>query len=187
MASMRSAVLLLDPGRSQSVRAAMYAREFFDVRQVQSHIRTETKLREECCQADWLLNFLSAPHVPLEVSEKFKGAINFHPAPPEYPGVGSASMALYDRRTTHGVTAHLMDDRFDHGMILRVRRFPIDPSWGYQSLFNQALEECLGLFIDVCSDIAAGRPLRKYQGGWDRAAITRKEFEAHPSFSAIAP
>ena len=182
---MKSAVLLVDPERAQTAAAVLYAAEFFDLRQVQYHTRNEKRLKSECCRADWLLNFLSAPYVPLEVSEKFKGAINFHPGPPEYPGVGSASLAIYDKRSTHGVTAHVMDDKYDHGEILRVRRFPIDPTWGYKKLFEQSLEHTLGLFIEVCGDIAAGVPLRKYHGDWAGKAVTRKEFEAHPSFVAV--
>ena len=182
---MNSAVLLLDPDRSQSKQALLFVKEFFDVRQVQEHSRTEKRLRQECFQAKYLLNFLSAPYVPRSEMEKFKYAINFHPAPPEYPGVGSASLALYDKRLTHGVTAHVMDEQFDHGEILRVRRFAIDPAWGYQLLFERALDETLALFREMCRDIAADRPLKKYDGGWGGKAVTRRQFEAHPSFQVV--
>lgn len=182
---MKSAVLLLDSDRAQSIPATQYAREFFEVAQVQWHARDVTRLREVCPPADYLLNFLSAPFVPEEERAKFKIAINFHPAPPEYPGVGSASRALYDKRTSHGVTAHVMDEQYDHGMVLRVRRFPIDPSWGYEALFDRALRESLCLFVEMCSDLAGGVPLRKEFGGWTGEPFSRKEFEQHPSFGAV--
>jgi methionyl-tRNA formyltransferase len=155
------------------------------VRQVQWHKRADRALRKPCREADVLLNFLSAPLVARDDLDKFGQAINFHPAPPEYPGVGSASLALYDRRTTHGVTAHLMTPRYDDGLILRVRRFPIYPDQGYESVFDRALDECLALFREVVQAIASGEPLRTTDAQWSRRPYTRKEFESHPSFASV--
>lgn len=186
MAEVNSVTLLLDPDRRQSVPAANYAREFFDVKQVQWHKRDSHTLREPCERANYLFNFLSAPFVPLAERMKFEAAINFHPAPPEYPGVGSASRALYDRRMWHGVTAHLMDDQYDHGLILRVRRFPIHVSWGYQDLFEYSLEQSLSLFVDMCRQLSQRREELSYSGDhWSGKAMTRAQFEKHPSFMKI--
>ncbi len=178
-----SAVILVDPARRQSIPAVTYAREFLDVRQVQVHARTTRKLRERCVRADYLLNFLSAPFVEPIERQKFKAAINFHPAPPEYPGVGSASLALYDRRTTHGVTAHLMTNHYDSGTILRVRRFPIVS--GYRALFDRSLDETLILFKALVWDIAEGNPLRQSIEQWARGPYTRAEFEQHPAYMEV--
>jgi len=179
-------VLLTDPDRPQAIPAANYAREFFEVRQVQWHLRSEKRLREICAPADYLLNFLSAPYVPSWERSKYRMAINFHPAPPEYPGVGSASRALYDGRTEHGVTAHLMDDQYDHGLILRTRRFPIEKGWGYRQLFDRALDESLLLFVDICRLLSSSilAPLRHVE--WSGPAMTRRQFSAHPSFVEVA-
>src|SRR5688572_4134316 len=184
---MKTAVLLIDPARAQSEAAVTVAREFFEVRQVQRHHRTEKRLWEPLVSAGYLLNFLSAPYVPKKDLDKFWETINFHPGPPQYPGVGAASLALYDRRKTFGVTAHRMNQQYDSGTILRVRTFDIDPSWGYRTLWDRALKECLALFIDVCSVIASDGQLRTYWGGWSRQAMTRPEFESHPAFERIAP
>ena len=173
-------MLLLDPDRKQSAAALAVAEEFLDVRQVQWHKRDDTRLREACPPADVLLNFLSAPKVT--DLGKFRLAINFHPAPPEYPGVGSATLALYDKRTEHGVTAHLMTPKYDDGIILRVRRFPITTTHP-RELFARALDESLVLFREVVLAIAKGEPLRTTNEEWTRKAYTRREFEGHPSFT----
>ncbi len=178
-----SAVILVDPTRRQSIPAITYAREFLDVRQVQLHVRTDRRLKEPCVPADYLLNFLSAPFVESFQRQNYRVAINFHPAPPEYPGVGSASLALYDRRTTHGVTAHLMTNDYDSGTILRVRRFPIVS--GYRALFERSLDEALELFKELVWDIAEGHPLRQSIEQWSRGPYTRAEFEQHPAYMEV--
>lgn len=164
-------------------RAEEFASRCLSLVQVQRHARDAKVLRDRLVPADVLLNFLSAPKVPSGEREKFGEAINFHPAPPEYPGVGSASLAIYDQRTEHGVTAHLMEDQFDTGLILAVRRFPIQQR-GYVALWNRSLDECLKLFQDVVRDVSRGVvPVSEER--WARRAYTRKEFEKHPSFVAV--
>lgn len=181
---MTSCVLLLGMYEGVCDRAEQHARETFDVRLVLRHSRSERKLRGPLPTADLLLNFLSAPYVPRDELAKFTMAINFHPAPPEYPGVGSASLALYDHRVTHGVTAHLMNERYDAGQILRVRRFPIPHGSTYASLFTRSLEECLQLFIEVTDRVARGMDI-ECDERWARAPYSRREFEAHPAFREI--
>jgi len=182
---LKTAVLLVDAGRAQSAAAVLIASEFFSLRQVQRHTRSDKKLREPCEKAAVLLNFLSAPYVPQQELDKFWLAVNFHPAPPAYPGVGAASLALYDMCKTYGVTAHRMTDKYDAGQILRVRSFSIDNSWGYKALWDRALRESLAMFIDMCQAIAEEQPLQTYYGGWSGPAMTRKQFERHPSFVEV--
>ena len=77
----------------------------------------ETKKQE----VDYLFNFMSPKKVPKSVLENIKKyAINFHPACPKYPGVGSASYAIYNQDKNYGVTAHLMTENFDEGKIFMV-------------------------------------------------------------------
>lgn len=179
-----SAVLLLGDYEPIVSRAELIAREHLDVRQVLHHTRAGRTLIDEPVAADWLINFLSAPRVPAAVLARYT-ALNIHPAPPEYPGVGSASLALYDGRKDHGVTLHLMDAEIDHGSILSVRRFPIDPRWGYGDLWDRSLSESLGLFQQTVRAIAMGEPLRASGDQWARTPVTRKQFEQHPSFASI--
>ena len=53
------------------------------------------------------------------------GAINFHPGPPEYRGIGCVNYALYDNSKNYGATAHLIDEKIDHGKIINTKMFTI--------------------------------------------------------------
>lgn len=85
-------------------------------------------------------------------------AINFHPAPPEYPGSGCINFALYDNAQEYGVTAHLMNEKIDNGRILEVRRFPIGKLDDLESLLSRTHRELTNLcldfinYIDTCDE-----------------------------------
>lgn len=127
---------------------------------------------------DYLFNFLSPVIVPKKILERIRrSAINFHPAPPEWPGVGSASYALYEGEKTFGVTAHIMEEKVDRGRIIRVQRFPIRKNDFCDTLFNRALAKTLQLFTFVLNDLATKNTLPTSRIQWKRRARTRAEFE----------
>ena len=75
---------------------------------------------------DLIISFRNLYILPKILLEKPKiGAINFHPAPPEYPGSGGINFALYENKKTFGITVHLMSEKVDSGEILDVLYFPI--------------------------------------------------------------
>ena len=48
------------------------------------------------------------------------GFINYHPGPlPQYPGPQETTIAVTDAQTLWGVTAHYMDEIFDHGPVIQ--------------------------------------------------------------------
>ena len=51
------------------------------------------------------------------------GAINFHPGPPKYRGVGCINLAILDGEKNYGTTAHLINQKIDNGKILNVKYF----------------------------------------------------------------
>lgn len=183
VATVKSCVLLLSTDPIVD-RAEKHARSLFAMRSVLRHTRSERRLARPLPPADLLLNFLSAPYVPPTELAKFGTAVNFHPAPPEYPGVGSASLALYDGRKYHGVTAHIMTERYDAGPIIRVQRFLIPQPCTYARLFELSLAESLLLFFDVTAGLARGAAFQCDEQ-WARRAYTRSEFEAHPAFHEV--
>jgi|7_EtaG_2_1085326.scaffolds.fasta_scaffold02876_2 methionyl-tRNA formyltransferase len=80
------------------------------------------------------------------------GCINFHPAPlPEWQGMGGVfNFALFEEVTQWGVTAHLVDNSFDTGDILKIRYFNIDPSKELvSSLIKKSHHHLLSLFYEV--------------------------------------
>src|SRR6266481_2419879 len=79
-------------------------------------------------QGDYILCFRSYFILPKALIDRAHiAAINFHPAPPDYPGSGCVNLALYDGAKTYGVTAHVMNEKVDNGPIIHCRRFPIFP------------------------------------------------------------
>lgn len=62
------------------------------------------------------------------------GAVNFHAAPPDYPGSAANHLALYEGAGRFGVTAHIMVPALDAGPILAFEAFPIPAVIGHRSL-----------------------------------------------------
>jgi methionyl-tRNA formyltransferase len=81
-------------------------------------------------------------------------AINFHPAPPEYPGSGCASWALYEDAKSYGVTLHMMNEKIDNGRILECRRFPIRSEDNLKSLIDKTKTHQFNLFLDTVNSLA---------------------------------
>lgn len=64
-------------------------------------------------------------------------AINFHPSTPEYRGVGGVNYAIFDDAKYFGVTAHLMNEKINHGKIFDVVEFKINKSYSIHDLLEK--------------------------------------------------
>tara|TARA_X000000950_G_C13807260_1_gene616122 strand:- start:424 stop:1119 length:696 start_codon:yes stop_codon:yes gene_type:complete len=80
-------------------------------------------------------------------------AVNFHPAPPEYPGVGGYNFAIYEQAREYGVTLHLMSAKVDSGSIISVKRFPIQPDVTVAELKDRANVEMLKMLDKFIKDL----------------------------------
>ena len=75
-------------------------------------------------------------------------AINFHPGPPRYRGIGCVNYAIYEKSKTYGSTAHIIDEKIDHGKIIDVRLFKVSKtdtiekvlSKTYKTQYHQVLK-----------------------------------------------
>ena len=67
-------------------------------------------------------------------------AINFHPGPPEYRGIGCINYALYDNSKFYGCTSHVINKKIDDGKILDVRRFRIKKTDTVESCLKKTYE-----------------------------------------------
>src|SRR4030095_109021 len=77
-------------------------------------------------KGDLIISYLSQWIIPQLLLEKAAvAALNFHPGPPEYPGIGCTNFAIYDNVDEFGVTCHHMAARVDTGKIIAVKRFPV--------------------------------------------------------------
>lgn len=182
-------VLLLNTNEYLGRAAEKFCRAYFDIRFIARSDRAVSKLPQELLtmvtneKVDYLFNFLSPVKVPKDILDAIQiASINFHPAPPEYPGVGCASYALFDAlsggRWEYGVSAHIMEERYDSGAILKVVRFPIAEGDYCDTLFDRSLDYTLLLFYEVLGEIAVKGMPKPSKEQWARKAGTRKEFEA---------
>ena len=106
------------------------------------------------------------------------GCINFHPAPlPEFRGVGGYNLAIYEEHQSWGTAAHFVDETFDTGDLIRVDRFPIDPSKETASSLEQkTLIRMLQMFKELISGMLAGQVLPRTPQGEGRY-ISKEDFE----------
>ena len=105
-----------------------------------------------------------------------KAAINFHPASPDYPGIGCNNYALYEDAAEYGATCHHMLSRVDTGKIIAVKRFPVFPTDDVDSLLTRTYEFQLTLFYEVVGTILNSQPLPESTEIWTRPPRSRKEF-----------
>jgi methionyl-tRNA formyltransferase len=130
-------------------------------------------------EGDYILSYLSRWVVPGALLAKARmAAINFHPASPDYPGIGCNNFALYEGAPEYGVTCHHMADQVDTGAIIAVRRFPVLPEDNVASLLQRTYRNQFALFQEIAELMAAGKPLPEAGEKWTRRPFTRKEFNA---------
>lgn len=128
-------------------------------------------------EGDYIISFLSRWVVPKWLLERAEmAALNFHPAPPEYPGIGCNNFALYDNAREYGTTCHHMAPTLDSGPIVAVRRFAVLPDDNVESLLKRTYEHQLDLHKEVVDLVVEGKPLFTSTETWKRKAYTRTEF-----------
>ena len=128
-------------------------------------------------QGDYIISYLSRWVLPTDLLGRArKAAINFHPASPEYPGIGCTNFALYENAEEYGVTCHHMAGQVDTGQIIAVRRFPIFPEDDVAALLRRTYESQIALFLEIAKLMATGRELPASGEKWGRRPFTRQEF-----------
>lgn len=130
-------------------------------------------------QGDWIISFKSDLIIPANVlSRAKKGAINFHPCPPKYRGLGGYWWAIHNNDRSFGVTCHHMNERIDHGHIIKVATFPIWEHETESSLKHKAAIAALDLLYKTLDDIISGKRLEPCGVEWHPHLYTQKELNA---------
>lgn len=135
---------------------------------------------DRCIEWDgeFLLSYLSPWIVPSPVLRNVAvAAINFHPGPPEYPGIGCTNFALYHREREYGVTAHHMVEEVDSGPIIAVRRFPVPPDETVYALTQRCYQEIRSLFKEVVTSYLETGILPISKERWTRRPTTRGDLD----------
>ena len=92
----------------------------------------------EKLKIDYIFSFRFLFKIPQKILNKSLIAINFHPGPHEYRGIGCVNFAIYNRAKVYGITAHMMDAKIDNGLILDVVRFPISKKSSIDSVLSKS-------------------------------------------------
>jgi len=125
---------------------------------------------------DLLISFSSPWVIPKFLLDKPKvAALNFHPGPPEYPGIGCTNFAIYNEENVFGVTCHHMNEAVDTGQIVKVRRFPIFDEDGVKELTDRCYHHLYALFVDVVGGVVLGDELITAKEEWTRKPYTRQQ------------
>ena len=128
-------------------------------------------------EGDAILSYLSRWVVPAELLARARqSVINFHPASPEYPGIGCNNFALYEGAREYGVTCHHMAAAVDSGPIIAVSRFAVYDSDTVASLLERTYQHQIALFLEIAALVVAGKELPISEEKWTRPPFTRKEF-----------
>jgi methionyl-tRNA formyltransferase len=125
-----------------------------------------------------LLSFLSPWIVPARLLEAAALALNFHPGPRDYPGIGCYNFALYEGAARYGAVCHRMAAKVDTGAILLERSFPVEATDSVESLKLKTMHVMLAMFEEIAASLAAGEALPDDAIAWGREAFTRRQLEA---------
>lgn len=126
-------------------------------------------------KADVVISFLNETIIRGVGLEKLN--INFHPAPPWYPGRGGASVALYDRRRRHGATAHKMQQKVDSGEIYFTQYFDVGPNETCETLHTKGILASFELLVQFVNHILRhGQFPPPSTEQWEGNAMSKKAF-----------
>jgi len=127
-------------------------------------------------EGDIIISYLSQWIIPGSLLARAKlAAINFHPGPPEYPGIGCTNFAVYNKEKEFGITCHHMLAKVDTGGAIAVRRFPVWEDDTVYSITQRCYAEILHLFYDLVGMILTGQELPVSPDRWARKPYTRKQ------------
>lgn len=130
-------------------------------------------------EGDIIISYLAQWIIPAALLQKAKfAAINLHPGPPEYPGIGCTNFAMYNNEKEFGITCHHMQARVDSGKIIGVRRFPILDNDTVYSITQRCYNEILHLFYELMTGLIAQGQFPESNETWKRKPYTRKQLNA---------
>ena len=140
------------------------------------HSSKGTKIPEHILEwtGDYILSYLSQWIIPGNlINNAKKGAINWHPGPPEYPGIGCTNFAIYNNEKTFGITCHYMLEKVDSGKIIEVDRFSILEEDSVYSITQKCYYLMINSFLRIIEKIKNNESLPEANENWKREPYTR--------------
>jgi len=127
-------------------------------------------------KGDLIISYLSQWIIPKSLLDNASmAALNFHPGPPEYPGIGCTNFAIYNREKIFGVTCHHMEPQVDTGKIVAVKRFPVFENDTVFSITHRCYNSILSLFYEIFYSIMQAENIPQSDEIWKRKPYLRKE------------
>jgi methionyl-tRNA formyltransferase len=175
-------------GCRHSDHAEAYLRQLFDRVTVVASNRIGDRLPEDLRDRDIDAVFAFRSHIiiPSWLIERSTVCLNFHPGPPERPGIGCVNFALYEGDSQYGATCHHVVKEIDAGGIVSVKRFPIDRNDTVASLLTRSYDYLLCQLYDVAPVVASGAKPVPCGEQWTRKATRKKDLDELMSVSLDA-
>lgn len=173
-------ILFIGKKNDQNAKiASQYLKQIFPKVEIVFGVRGE-KFPEDLhwWKGDYIFSYLSPWIIPNSLLERAeKGAINWHPGPPEYPGIGCTNFAIYNNEKEFGITCHYMLSKVDTGKIIETERFAILENDTVYSITQKCYSLILNSFYRIVEKISNGESLPISDEGWKRKPFTRKELD----------
>lgn len=173
-------ILFIGKKHDQNAKlASEYLKQIFPNAHIVFGVRGE-KFPEDLpwWKGDYIFSYLSPWIIPKGLLERAEmGAINWHPGPPEYPGIGCTNFAIYNNEKEFGITCHYMLDKVDTGKIVEVKRFSILENDTVFSITQKCYLLILNSFFRIVENISNNKPLPMSNEDWQRKPYTRKELD----------
>lgn len=135
-------------------------------------------------KGDYILSFRSYFILKDNFIKRAKhAAINFHPGPTKYRGVGCLNYALYNNEKYYGVTAHLMTKKIDQGKIISIKRFRIYSKDNLAEILRQTHQELFNLTLKIINSIYKNKlniknMLKKFKNEkWSKKIRNKKDLD----------
>ena len=128
---------------------------------------------------DYLISFLNRLYISSNIRRKIKiNSFNFHPGPPEYPGYGCYNFALLDKVNSYGSTIHIINNKFDNGEIVNIKKFKISyKKINLDKLIAMTHKNIIKQAKKFINDILRGKLRVNNSYKWKKKAYTKKKFE----------
>ncbi len=133
-------------------------------------------------KGDYIFSFRSLLILPDSIIKKAKvAAINFHPGPPKYRGVGCLNYAIYNEEYYYGVTAHLMKKEIDYGEIIKSNKFKI-PAYNFEKILTHTHKKLYTLAREIIFKIRTDKDyiynsIRNNKDKWSKKIKTKSQLD----------